>query len=315
MRCPTRSPRAMTHTSRRSSLSTTVIAMGLALSLMMLAVPGWAHDNDGTAAQSDATEHVRRLKDAVQTLTRQLLDARLDAAARLGIAAARQRRLAELLDVDPGEVLRQSLAPADRAGLAPDVSALVEDEVTHEGELEVLHADSPDGSRYLYGLRTPAGDRLSLHFARSAPALLTGDRVRVRGVRVERALALGGAEAVTLLAAAGLPGATGEHKTAVILVKFSDKPNASYPTAAQIDAMMFGAGSSATNFYREASYQTAWLTGSVFGPFVMPIASGVCDYNAIATAAKAAATAVGILLGSFQHHVFAFPTNGCGWAG
>jgi len=290
------------------------IALGFALSLMLVG-PGWAHEKT-EPAKADAAEPVRRLKDAVETLTRQLRDAGLDAAARLGLAAARQRRLAELIDLDPGEVLRQALAPDERARLGPAVSALVEEEVSHEGEFEVLHADAPGGGgRYLYGLRTPAGDQLSLHFARSGPALLTGDRVRVRGVRVAQAMALGGAEAVTLLAAASQSGLAGERKTAVIIVKFSDKPSAAYDTPAQVQATLFGAGSSASDFVRENSYQKAWLTGSVFGPFVIPVGSAGCDYNLIGTLAKTVAQAAGVVLAPFNHHVFVFPTNGCAWAG
>ena len=80
---------------------------------------------------------------------------------------------------------------------------------------------------------------------------------------------------------------------------------------------MFGAGTSVTNFFYEASYQQTSLTGNVFGPYTISISSTgtACDYYGIAMAAEQAATAAGVSLSSYTRRVYAFPSNGCGWWG
>lgn len=107
----------------------------------------------------------------------------------LTLARRRHQDLAALIEKNPKAVLRLAIPADSRAKLPPAVQALVEQEVTEEGELEVLHEDRDPGSRYLYFLKTGA-DRFSLHFAAHPPTLLTGTRVRVTGVRVNHALAV-----------------------------------------------------------------------------------------------------------------------------
>ncbi len=112
-------------------------------------------------------------------LLRELLDA----------ATARRQLLAALIETDPGAVLRVAVPTSVRATLPPAVQSYVEQEVELEGVLEVLVEDRDPGSRYLYFLQTPNA-RLSLHFAGEPPALVTGARVRVKGVRIDGALAV-----------------------------------------------------------------------------------------------------------------------------
>jgi hypothetical protein len=107
----------------------------------------------------------------------------------LTVAANRQRALAALIETDPGAVLRVAVPASLRVGLPPVVQAYLEEEVEIEGVLEVLHEDRDHGSRYLYFVEA-AGERFSLHFAAEPPALQTGTRVRIKGVRVGRSLAL-----------------------------------------------------------------------------------------------------------------------------
>jgi len=251
----------------------------------------------------------------LDALTRQLLDQRLGADERLRIAAARRERLAALMERDPGEVLKRALAPAMRAALAPGLQALVEQEESQDGTLQVLHTDGPKGGAYLYNLREGSGEWLTLHFAQGRPDVPTGARVRVRGVRVQQALALGGSGAVTVLAAPTLSGAFGEHRTLVILVKFQNATTVALQTPAGVQPIMFGTGGSVSDFYREGSYQQAWLTGDVTGPFVIPTTTVGCDYNLIATLSQSAATAAGLALGDYRHFVYAFSGSDCPWWG
>src|SRR5439155_23760133 len=115
-------------------------------------------------------------------------------------AATRREQLAALIETDPGAVLRVALPAHLRAGLPPEVQALVEEEVEIEGELEVLHEDYENSGRYLFFLHS-AAERLSLHFAADQPGLVTGTRIRAHGVRLSGVMALSsGTTSVTTLA-------------------------------------------------------------------------------------------------------------------
>jgi hypothetical protein len=85
--------------------------------------------------------------------------------------------------------------------------------------------------------------------------------------------------------------------------------------AAQQIVLEATASGSVSNFYKEASYQQAWLTGDVYGIYTIPVNSTVCDYTTIASAAKQAATQNGVNLSAYGRYVYAFPQNSCGWWG
>lgn len=229
----------------------------------------------------------------------------------LGVAVSRQEFLAARMEEDPGEVLRVAVPATIRAGLSLDVRDFVEQEVEVEGMLEILHEDRTDGSRYLYFLEAVTS-RLSLHFAADAPThLQTGDRVRVRGVRVNQALALeSGSSSVQTLSVA-LPNTFGAQKTLVFLVNFQDKATQPY-TLATAQSIVF---STTSNFDLENSYQQTWLTGDVVGWYTIPLSSTVCDYSTLASYAKQAATAAGVNLSAYNRYVYAFPQNACTWWG
>jgi hypothetical protein len=163
------------------------------------------------------------------------------------VAAARQQLLAGLVGSDPAAVLRVAVPPGLRQGLPPAVQAYVEHEVMEDGDLEVLHEDNATGGRYHYFLETAAG-RLSLHFAVDAPALHTGTRVRVQGLRVNSALALQSGGSVQTLAAIA-PNTFGQQKILVMLVNFPDKNTQPY-TPATAQSMVF---TTTSNFYYENS--------------------------------------------------------------
>lgn len=229
----------------------------------------------------------------------------------LTLAAARQQLLAGLIESDPGEVLRITIPAHLRASLPPAVQASVEEEVELEGELEILHEDRTDGSRYLYFLEA-AGERLSLHFAAEPPTdRQTGDRIRVTGVRLGLALALqSGSTSVQTLSVA-LPNTFGAQKTLVMLVNFQDKATQPY-TVSTAQSVVF---TTTSNFDLENSYQQTWLTGDVVGWYTIPLSYTTCSSSSIATYAKQAATAAGVTLSAYSRYVYAFPNNACTWWG
>jgi len=184
--------------------------------------------------------------------------------------------------------------------------ALAQSPSSHEGTLEIFHEDSPAGARFEYVLHTNNG-RFALQFAGSPPThLLTGAKVRVKGVKAGNTLAVGSDNAsVQTVTAAPVPNALGELRTLLILVNFSDAPTQPYtPDAAR--SMMFDTTS---RFYLENSFQQTWLGGDVAGWFTIATTSTVCDTFAITTQAEAAASAVGINVAAYQHRVYAFPQN------
>ena len=272
------------------------ILLTLVMSLAFLARPGYTHQivtaTEPTPAETAKADDNRDGEDVLSALTRSVADHRLGMDERLRVAAVRQQWLAELMERNPGEVLRQALSSAARAALAPELRGLVEEEESHEGLLEVLHADGPQGGAYHYALRKASGQRLALRFAGGGPNLLTGTSVRVNGIRVEQALALGGGASVEVLGLPVLPSTFGEHKVLVILLRFLDTPaTTASPTAASVQTTMFGTtGSTVSNFYRENSYQQTWLTGTVVGPLLLPMTGASCNYSQIATLARQALT-------------------------
>jgi len=290
----------------------------LVMSLTFLARPGYTHQIV-TATESTPSKAAEDPDgaDLLSALTRWVADGDLDIEERLRVAAVRQQWLAELIERNPGEVLRQALLPAARAALEPRLRGLVEEEESHEGVLEVLHEDGPQGGAYHYAVRKASGERLALRFAGDGPNLLTGTSVRVNGIRVAQALALGGGASVEVLGLPVLPSTFGEHKVLVILVRFLDTPATTVsPTVATVQTTMFGTtGTTVTNFYLENSYQQTWLTGTVVGPLLLPMTGASCNYSQISTLARQAVTTAGVVLGQFRHIVYSFPSSGCQWWG
>ena len=163
----------------------------------------------------------------------------------------------------------------------------------------------------LYFLKTTR-KRFALHFAADPPTHLETDaRVRVTGVRVEQALALGSSSTSVQTLATALPNTFGAQPTLVILVNFQDKATQPY-TVATAQNVVF---SQTSNFDLENSYGQTWLTGTVVGWYTIALSSMVCDYATLASQAQAAAQAAGVNLSAYTRYVYAFPQNACTWWG
>lgn len=249
---------------------------------------------------------------------------RLRMGARLGVAA-----MAALL-LFSAAAKGQPGAPMNSNGEQP---------LAIEGELEVFYVDhqDPRQSHPSYFLKTPSGERFSLHFAAHAPGLLSGTRVRVHGARVAGAgptdlgetagavavpdgetsvetLQTGGTSGSTTTTAAlttVLPNTFGAQKTLVILVNFQDNSTQPYT----LDFARNVVFTTTSNFDLESSFQQTWLTGDVYGWYTIPVSSTVCDSSSIATYAKQAASAAGANLSAYTRYVYAFPNNACSWWG
>lgn len=299
----------VTHQSARTRLQR--ILMSVLLSGLVLCASIRAAVAEPRSSAGDIVA-VEQLTQALVTLSQRASAERTTVSADfLATVVERQRLLADLIEDHPDAVLRVAVPASLREGLPPAVQAQIEEHVTLEGELEAVYEDHDWGARLRYFLHAN-GDRMALHFATRPPKWLhTGSQVQVTGVRVEHALALAsGSSSVSTLAAAQ-SGALGAQRTAVVLVTFQDKPTPPY-SVAYAQTVIFG---DTNNFNRENSQQQSWLVGDIYGWYPIAMTSTSCDYTQIATLAEQAATAAGANLAAYDHHIFAFPQNACGWWG
>ncbi len=306
----------------RACLSRPVGALPIALAVALVAVvlgPGRAGADHGRVAPgaeaADLATQAEQWGDGLRSLafehqrgdagTRAWLESRM-----VETAARRREALLALLERDPAAVRAAALPASVRAALPRSVQGVLEEDLEIEGDLRILHADGGSRSGHYWALRTPLGT-LSLHWAGAEPkGRLTGDRVRVRGLRVGQAVALGAGEMVAL-AAAPLPNVLGAQSTLVILVNFVDKSVQPY-TPAFANTVVFGATSA---FYRENSFNQTWLTGIVRGWYTIYESHTVCNPESIAQKAEQAAAAAGVNVAAYPRRVYAFPENACQWWG
>jgi MG2 domain len=185
-------------------------------------------------------------------------------------------------------------------------AALAQSASSHEGTLEILHQDTRAGARFEYFIHTNTG-RYSLNFRGKPPRdLLTGARIRAKGVLTGNTLALApDASGVQTVTPASLQNPLGEQRTLVILVNFSDAPTQPYTPDVARSAMF----DTTSRFYLENSFQQTWLSGDVVGWFTIATTSTACDTSAIMTQAEAAASAAGFNVAAYPHRVYAFPQN------
>src|SRR5262249_35956688 len=126
-----------------------------------------------------------------------------------------------------------------------------------------------------------------------------------------------GNASVTALALAS-PNTLGPQPTAVILVTLTDKTSAAWMTASEAQRVILSDDpASVSSYYREASYGQTWLTGDVYGPYAIPVASTGCPSNAIASYGnQAAAAEVGSTkMATYKRFVYIFPGIPCSWSG
>jgi hypothetical protein len=286
-----------------------LLVLGFLVVCGIAVVPRSGFATQGSGSAADLTQKLLAL-DAQYRAAPRATQANLQGQL-LSTAAARQQLLAQLIETDPHEVLRVSVPSDIRAQLSPEAQSYVEEETELEGEVEVSVEDGRQ-SKVHYGLRDVQGRSFSLYYSAEAPDLLTGAWVRVKGMRIQQALALqSGSTSTTTISSPPLTNTFGEQPTIVILVNFQDNPVQPYTVDYARD-VTFGTTS---NWDLEDSYFQTWLSGDVVGWYTIPMDSTVCNTSSIATYAKQAATAAGVNLSNYRHYVYAFPQNACSWWG
>ncbi|EJB8570512.1 cadherin-like domain-containing protein [Vibrio parahaemolyticus] len=253
----------------------------------------------------------------------------------ISLAHGRQALLSELFQSDPSAVAQVTLTAKARKGMPEKVQALLEQEQTLEGELEVFYEDYEDHSksRLRHVLNTSEGF-IEVHGSSQSPinAIQSGVKVRARGwkfkdvadkwdalVVADEADGLsvlaqdstGTVTASTTTSSAALSDTFGEQRTLVLLVNFQDNPQQPW-TIDEVKDMVFG---KVNDFYKENSFGQTWLSGDVHGYYTLPINSS-CDYKGFESYITAAAEADGIDTSSYSRKVYIYPkVENCGWSG
>ena len=199
---------------------------------------------------------------------------------------------------------------------------------TDSGELEVLIEDYPDGShQYQYYLKTAENKRYKLllqenlkrlirNRARaSISGIMRDDSVEVRSLEIEQSFAVSSRNSALF---------SGTRSVAVILVNLSDVnvpcsasdvENLMYNNAQSVRGSVEASSRGQLTFNSDTDGDTV---ADVFGPYSIAYSSTVCNFNAWADAADAAAQADGVNISSYQHRVYVLPQFfelSCGWAG
>ncbi|NMG46347.1 peptidase M11 [Aromatoleum toluvorans] len=324
--------RRATHLARLACVGLFTALLAFSSATTVSAAPSTAADGGEAPLGATLTSKAARAEQLTQSLADLHAQYRVapthQQPARLDELAAaiteRKALLAELIRNDPASALRLALSPSARADMPAQVRNALEQHVDLTGELEVFYEEYPNKkARLVHYLRTPQGQRISLHFRTQPPGLLTGTEVRAKGVRLDSSMALeSGETSLTLAARGGANGgsnggtsapsttALGEHKTLVILVNFQDNPIQPYTPDFAKSVL-----TTTNDFFLENSHQQMWLNTDVTNWFTIANSSSVCDTSAIATQAQAAATAAGYNLSAYTHLVYAFPQIACGWWG
>ena len=294
---------------RRTILSVLggTIAM-IAAILCAAPLPALAHDGALVPASAGDGQRDKDARAEATQLTEELRAAsrptKLPAiqAAYAGKAERRRALLSQLAERNPSAVLELALSPAERNALPPQIRSSVEERVTVDGELQVLHVDFEDGHSAYQSKLVKGSQEIPAKFGASLGQSKPGDRVQTTGVALAGEATVVTDRMVTIQAPTSV-GTTGAQRTAIVLVTAPGVASHPYANKANTASLFFAddgnpatAEKSARAFYLEASYgQTSIVGGSgnigdandVYGPYQIDVSS--CNSTQLRKAAVAAA--------------------------
>ncbi len=234
------------------------------------------------------------------------------------IILQRKHLLHKEIHSNPKKFLEQVFPEDIKKELPESVQPLLEQEVTAEGLLEVTAADDFERGQSLmtYELETISNGKVKkykLHFSDDTghnhqANLVTGTRVKVKGVALEEDLVLAPTTEVSSLQVTGeaaLSPLTVPQKTLVILINFTNNTTQSW-TPSTVANAVFTAAKSPNLFFQANSNEQVSLEGDVVGWYTLPTTNVGCDlnYSKWMTAANTAATNAGVQLGNYTRKVY-----------
>ena len=280
----------------------------------------WVSEIDAQAAGRpirDLNNEVLRLRGEMQRVSAgEAAELRRRAVAAI---SARASELKMVIERDPAQALSIAFAPdllADLAAKFPEAASQLESHGTWSGPVNRWIMDYRNGSS-LSLTRMRAGDQtLDLYFSRSEPAgCQSGDVLEATGVRVDSKVAVSEArlQPRVLSSTATTPSCstTGAQNTAVLLAVPQGVALPTGVTQASVYNAFFGtANASLDGYWRETSSGKTWLTGDVFGPYILGTYS-CSNLDQLQSDAYAAATAAGVNLPNYTRIFLIYPNLGC----
>lgn len=309
---------------RLTNLVTLFIVLAIPLTIIGLIN---SRDDRSQAAPTPTTEgeklknltlQILRLSRNKQTPTSQIQD----------LVKQRKQQMSELVVENPEEVVKNTYSAEIKQSLPLEVQPDLETEVVVEGVLEVSHSDdfTRGISKSYFDLRTDKGERLSLHFVKSEPKIVSGFRVRVKGIRVAEKVILDDGQSgnfeIEKLETNVLPAAS-VKKIAVILFNFQNDTREPFSTTT-VRNVLFNDSNSVHNYFKEVSFNLFSFTGhlnndvDVFGWYTIASDNTPCESstNDWRIPARSAASVDGFSLSNYTNVIYAFPqTSACGYAG
>jgi hypothetical protein len=238
------------------------------------------------------------------------------------LAKERETALLRLMENNPRLAEVNLFPPGLISKLPPEVQVLLEQEVEVSGELIVTHVDyfEEDRGEFVYELKTEdRPDRpYRLHFARGAPELYTGSKIKVKGNKVGESILMAATDGPSLVVVAAIPaGPTGDQKVLAMLINFTNYTSQPW-TPAQVAGQLFTDSKSTNAYYKETSFDLTNFSGDVTNWITVPYTNENCNtmYSTWANAADSAATALGYNLGNYNRKLYTMAgASGCGFAG
>ncbi len=278
--------------------------------------------------QAQQNKNILALNQKLLNLSARYIKANIKAKSTLAteITTLITERKVLLLDAaknDPKTFLLVALPEKVKKTLPVEFGSLLEKDIFKEGKLNIEHFDFTDQKKSIniYTLTdNTTSKKYTLHFASNEPGLnLSGSTVRVSGKVLDQEIVIDGStSSVTVLSSTSLVQASATapivHKTAVILVNFSDKTPQLTPD--QIRTMMFTGSKSVQAYYTEQSFGQETFSGDVFGWYTIPYTSPGCttSHYTLGEAAKTQAIAAGVDLSSYDTILYYIP-NYCRYGG
>lgn len=298
-----------------------------ALLAMTTASPALAHDGEFSAASQGDNERDKDKRAEAGQLTDELKSAatrksKLPAvqAAVTGQAERRKELINQLAQTNPAAVLQLALSPAERDALPANVRAKVEERVTVDGELQVLHHEFEDGHSAYERKLVKGGKEIPVNFGAALGQAKPGDQVRTSGIALADDPTVVTDQMVVVQSVSAV-GTTGPQHTAIILVTAPGVASHTYANTAATASLFFDASvgaKSARAFYLEASYGQTIVTGAngaagsasdVYGPY--SIAATSCDTTTIRNQAFQAADAA-LNFNAYHRVVLSIVNPACG---
>lgn len=243
----------------------------------------------------------------------------------LQVAIKREEVLKEEIKTDPKSFLEHATLTDKQQQLPQEVQKHVEKKIETEGTLTVIHGDDIKNEKttYIYRLAAAGNNTpYTLYFVKNPPELLTGSVVKIKGIGIGNAIAMESGQddpnATYQLhtVSAATVYATGEQKTAVILINFQN--DTSQPVSkSQIEKLLFSKNDrSVSKYYMENSFGKTYFTGTVFDWITVPYSNSTCDDYDWTTYAENTLKNQNVDLTSYPRIVYIFAnTYTCGSGG